>query len=113
MARARNQCGVLRSFATFSGEATVCAPLDLHPWKRSNRAYHQGLTSDYFDAHAGPNFEGAKHPTARFFGSQNLFVRPINRTLNISAPPMLGVLVSLLVNDVALDARGPVEKKDA
>jgi hypothetical protein len=60
MARATKRRGVSRSFPRRAGEASLCVPHGLAPWKRLNRWYPLGLCGGCFKAHAGQENEGAQ-----------------------------------------------------
>jgi hypothetical protein len=69
MARAWKQHDVSRSFPRRAGEASLCAPQALAPWKCLNRWYPLGLCEGRFDARAGQDLEGAQESNQRIFGS--------------------------------------------
>jgi hypothetical protein len=69
MAHAWKQRDISRSFPRRAGEASLCTPQALAPWKRLNRWYPLGLCEGCFDARAGQDLEGAQEINQRVFGS--------------------------------------------
>jgi hypothetical protein len=69
MARAWKQRSVSLSFPRRAGEAFLCAPQRLAPWKRSNRWYPLDLCGGCFNARAGQEKEGTQESNQQVLGS--------------------------------------------